>query len=116
MQLFMDAYAGLGDATPEGVVIAYQRCDEAARDRSKPGVRIRPGVSAGESVAGNDDLFDVAARLRARICPHAEPRQPIVSGAVRELSIGKSFSYRDVGSVVLKGFPEPAQPYEVSWP
>lgn len=99
----------------DATVSIHRQLDGARDETSRPSVRVRIGVSAGEPVAGSDDLYGAAVNLAARICAHAEPEQTLVSGAVRELSIGKPFSYRDVGSVALKGFPEPVQLYEVPW-
>jgi class 3 adenylate cyclase len=81
----------------------------------EPSVRVRIGLSAGEPVAGSDDLYGAAVNLAARICAHASPRQTLASGAVRELSIGKPFVYNDIGVVALKGFQEPVRIYEVPW-
>ena len=39
----------------------------------------------------------------------------LVSVAVRELCIGKSFDFRDNGRLDLKGLPEPTQTYVVAW-
>lgn len=103
--------AGAVDAT----VNIHQQLDEAREESPGRSVRVRIGVSAGEPVAGTNDLYGAAVNLAARICAHAAPEQTLVSGAVRELSIGKPYAYRDVGEVALKGFPEPVRLYEVPW-
>ena len=43
----------------------------------------------------------------------AEPGATLVSGAVRELAVGKGFKFEDVGELELKGFDEPARAYRV---
>jgi class 3 adenylate cyclase len=84
---------------------------------ANPGLpaRVSIGISAGEPVMDDDDLFGAAVNLAARICSHAEPAQILVSGAVRDLSIGKSLEFLDQGLTPLKGFPEPVRLYEVPW-
>ncbi len=93
----------------------HGRLENARGDEPERSVNVRIGVSAGEPVSGSDDLYGAAVNLAARICAHAQPQQTLVSGAVRDLSIGKNVTYRDVGVVALKGFPEPVQLYEVPW-
>ena len=44
---------------------------------------------------------------------HAEPGQILVSAAVQELAIGKSFGFADRGRITLKGFDDPIRLYEV---
>ncbi len=74
------------------------------------------GISAGEPVTdGSDDLFGAAVQLAARLCALGAPGDIIVSLAVRELCIGKPFEFSDNGRHELKGMPEPAQCYAVSW-
>ena len=54
--------------------IAIQR-DFAAIDDSRPGGRVRIGISAGELVDRGEDLYGAVVNLAARICRHAEPGQ-----------------------------------------
>lgn len=76
---------------------------------------LRIGISAGEPVADNDDLFGAAVQLAARLCSSCAPGSITVSVAVRELCIGKPHRFSDGGSLELKGFPDPIQVYEVAW-
>ena len=74
------------------------------------------GISAGEPVTDdNDDLFGAAVQLAARLCGAASPGDIAVSVAVRELCIGKSFRFEDLGELSLKGMPEPTRSYAVIW-
>ncbi|MFV1961126.1 MAG: nickel-binding protein [Acidimicrobiia bacterium] len=77
--------------------------------------RVRVGLSAGEPVTEQEDLFGATVNLAARICGHAMPSQILVSNTVRDLAIGKGFPFMDRGSIALKGFPEPVRLFEVSW-
>lgn len=77
------------------------------------GINLRVGISAGEPVAESNDIFGAAVSMAARICAHASPGQILVSSAVRDLSIGKRFTFVDRGPIALKGFDEPIRLYEV---
>ena len=92
--------------------IAIQR-DFAAIDDDRPGNRVRIGISAGEPVNRDRDLYGAVVNLAARICGHAEPGQILVSAAVRELAIGKSLGFVDRGPIALKGFDDPVRLYQV---
>jgi class 3 adenylate cyclase len=77
---------------------------------------VRVGIAAGEPVTAHDDLFGATVQLAARLCSVAEPGATLVSGAVRELAVGKGFKFEDVGELVLKGFDEPARAYRLCVP
>ncbi len=76
---------------------------------------MRIGVSAGEPVAERDDLFGAAVQLAARACDHAAAGAILVSTAVRELCVGKGFTFEPRGPFELKGFKELIPLYEVRW-
>jgi len=94
--------------------IAIQR---RLREAQGPGyiMRLRAGLSVGEPVEEKQDFYGAAVQLAARACAHAQPEQILASSAVRDLCIGKMFSFIDVGVVPLKGFADPVQLYEVQW-
>jgi len=74
------------------------------------------GISAGEPVTDdNEDLFGAAVQLAARLCAAASDDDIVVSMAVRELCVGKSFRFDDRGELSLKGIPEPTRAYGVAW-
>ncbi len=77
-------------------------------------ISLRVGISAGEPVAESNDIFGAAVSMAARICAHASPGQVLVSSAVKDLSIGKTFTFVDRGPIALKGFDEPIRLYEVA--
>jgi class 3 adenylate cyclase len=85
---------------------------ERNRDAEVP-FDVRVGIAAGEPVTAHDDLFGATVQLAARLCATAEPGSTLVSGAVRELAVGKGFSFDDVGELELKGFDEPARAYRL---
>jgi class 3 adenylate cyclase len=96
--------------------VDVQRAVHARNDGADYRFEVSVGISAGEPVTdASEDLFGAAVQLAARLCAAAEPGAIVVSVAVRELCIGKSFDFRDNGRLALKGLPEPAQTYAVRW-
>ena len=92
--------------------IAIQR---RLTERDDASLEVRIGISAGEPVSDNEDLFGAAVQLAARLCAASEPRGISVSVAVRELCVGKRFTFEERGPMALKGFSEPTPFYEVRW-
>jgi class 3 adenylate cyclase len=78
-------------------------------------IRLRIGMSAGEPVTERNDLFGAVVQLAARLCSRAQPGSVLVSGAVRDLAMGKGFEFVKRGRVTLKGFEEPVPVFEVIW-
>ena len=78
-----------------------------------PPIRVRIGLSAGEPVEDNADLFGATVQLAARACAHAQPGQILVSNVVAELCIGKLVTFVDLGESVVKGFEKPIHFHEV---
>jgi adenylate cyclase len=79
-------------------------------------IHVSIGISAGEPVTNeSDDLFGAAVQLAARLCGVGTGGDIVVSVAVRELCIGKPFTFVDYGRLTLKGMREPAQAFTVDW-
>ena len=76
---------------------------------------VRVAISAGEPVTEDDDLFGTAVQLAARVCSTCGGGHILVTGAVRELLLGKGFRFEDNGYMELKGFAEPVHTYGVLW-
>jgi len=49
------------------------------------------------------------------VCAFAQPGQILTSNVIRELCLGKSFVFSDIGEVELKGFTQPLRLHEVRW-
>ena len=81
----------------------------------EPPLMVRIGMGAGEPVAESDDLFGAAVQLAARLCGYAHPGVVVVSSVVRDLAIGKGFTFGPGGEATLKGFPVPVSLCELSW-
>jgi class 3 adenylate cyclase len=99
----------------ESAVYMQQRFDEHNVPGHETPIHVRIGMGAGEPVEEGCDFFGAAVQLAARICGHADPGQILVPNVVRELCIGKRFSFTDRGETVLKGFEDPVRVYEVPW-
>jgi class 3 adenylate cyclase len=99
-----------------GCAIAIQRDLGARNANSTLPFNVRIGITAGEPVTANDDLFGATVQLAARLCSISDPGAIYVSGAVRELAAGKGFEFEDLGEVALKGFDEPARVYRLVVP
>jgi class 3 adenylate cyclase len=95
--------------------VDMQRHFADAADTSAALARVRVGVSAGEPVTERDDLFGAAVQLAARLCQKAQPGTILVSSGVRDLAVGKGFTFGAGHRLRLKGFDEPQQAYEVRW-
>jgi class 3 adenylate cyclase len=78
-------------------------------------VAVRIGIAAGEPVTSNGDLFGAAVQLAARLCDRAAPGAIVVSSPVRDLAIGKGFTFGKARSARLKGFDEAIRSFEVAW-
>jgi class 3 adenylate cyclase len=78
-------------------------------------VAVRIGIAAGEPVTSDGDLFGAAVQLAARLADRAAPGAIVVSGPVRDLAIGKDFTFGKPRQVRLKGFDEAVRSFEVAW-
>jgi class 3 adenylate cyclase len=76
---------------------------------------LRIGLSAGEPVEEDNDLFGATVQLAARTCTHAEPGQILVAQVVRDQYQGEKSLFSDVGVITPKGFDHPVQVYAVKW-
>jgi class 3 adenylate cyclase len=110
----MAAFASASSAV--ACAIEIQRAFAArAAGATDDAIRVRIGLSAGEPIEDDDDLFGMTVHLAARTCAHAKGEQILVSTAVAELCLGKNFAFTDRGEVPLKGFARPVRLYEVGW-
>jgi class 3 adenylate cyclase len=78
-------------------------------------LHLRIGLSAGEPVEEDHDLFGATVQLAARLCAHAEPDQILVSQSVMENYSGEKPLFSEAGQITLKGFDQPVQVYDVKW-
>jgi class 3 adenylate cyclase len=109
----MASFGSVSAALESAVAIQRELADH--NRTAEDALEIRIGVAAGEPVLENDDLFGAAVQLAARLCDRARPGSILVSGAVRDLSIGKRFDFVRRGRLTMKGFDEPVTLFEVGW-
>lgn len=81
----------------------------------KHDLQVKIGLSAGEPVEKNQDLFGTSVQLAARICDQADAEEILVAHTVRELSAGKGFEFGRQDEVLLKGFAAPTKLDSVMW-
>jgi class 3 adenylate cyclase len=89
----------------------------AAHNTSEPEaeMHLRVGLSAGEPVEHDKQLFGLAVNQAARICAAAEPDSILVAQVVHDLCIGKQIPFAELGEVTPKGFDKPVRLFEVLW-
>ncbi len=95
--------------------IALQTAFAARNTDAAEPIRVRVGLTAGEPIAEDDDLFGATVTIAARIMAFGGGGDILVSDVVRGLVAGKGFMFSDRGDVVLKGFEDPVRVYLVRW-
>ena len=110
----MASFATVPDAV--GCAVAIQR-SFAAYNKETPEapLSLRIGLSAGEPIEEQGDLFGKTVQLAARLCAHAEPGRILVDQVVLDQWQGKELPFSDLGEVTPKGFDHAVRVYEVNW-
>lgn len=110
----MASFASVSSAVECSIVI--QR-DFATYNHENPAaaMHVRIGLSAGEPVAEDQDLFGAAVQLAARICAHSEPDEILAAQVVHDLCLGKRLPFADRGQMTPGGFNQPVGLYQVTW-
>lgn len=115
--------------TGDGFMISFESVSQAVEcaisilrgfeihNKQNPDIplHLRLGLSAGEPIEEDKDLFGSAVQLAARLCKHASTDAILVSDTVRELYKDKSVPFTDKGEEDFKGFDRPVRVYEVDW-
>jgi class 3 adenylate cyclase len=106
-------------ASASSALVAARAIPSRVRDHNAttqgPELRLRIGINAGELIEEDGDLHGSAVNLAARVCAKAAPGETLLTGAVRDLTIGKDFTFEDRGAVNLKGFAEPRHIYALAY-
>jgi class 3 adenylate cyclase len=111
---FMASFVTVGDAV--GCAIEIQKGFAAHNDAEpETEMHLRIGLSAGEPVEHDEQLFGLAVNQAARICAAAEPDSILVAQVVHDLCIGKQIPFDELGDVTPKGFDKPVKLFEVLW-
>jgi len=77
-------------------------------------LQIRIGLSSGEVIANEGDLYGIAVIEAFRICDHATDGRVLVAAAIPELVRDSTLAFRPIGEVTLKGFVEPVSLFEAT--
>jgi class 3 adenylate cyclase len=70
-------------------------------------VQIRVGMAAGEPIQEDADIHGAVVAQASRVADVGSAGEVIVADSVRQLALGKGYSFKRVGEVSLKGFKEP---------
>lgn len=107
----MASFTSVSASVESGIDI--QRSLRDRNDEAEHPIHVRIGISVGEPVTEDGDLFGATVQLSARLCGAASPGSIAVSSAVRDLCVGKLLGFESKGECELKGFPEPVAMFEV---
>jgi class 3 adenylate cyclase len=111
---FMVAFASASQAVECGITILKQ-LEAHNRENPEMAIHVRIGLTAGEPVEEDNDLFGATVQLAARLCAGARTDSILVSGVVRDLCLGKKLPFSDPAEKEFKGFDQPVRVHEVTW-
>ena len=84
--------------------------------RGDDALTVRIGLHVGEPIQDEDDYFGTPVVTAKRLCDAAAGTQILVSDLVRGLVAGRaSFTFRELGSIRLKGIAEPILAFTAEW-
>jgi class 3 adenylate cyclase len=114
---FLASFDGVTDAVECAAALqrrfeAWNETDLAAELST---MTVRVGLNAGEPVEEDGDLFGATVILASRIADQAGGGEILASNTVRELSLGKRFTFEDRGEFVPKGFQHGVRLWAVDW-
>jgi len=92
-----------------------QKIFENEHENPQINLQVKIGLSVGEPVEKNNDLFGTAVQLAARICDHARADQILITHTVKDLCLGKGFKFASEKDILFKGFTEPTILNSVIW-
>jgi class 3 adenylate cyclase/pimeloyl-ACP methyl ester carboxylesterase len=110
---FMASFSSASKALQCAIAIQQAIADHS--ETAIEPIKVRVGLTAGEPIEEDEDLFGTAVNEAARICAIADGGEILVSGVVRDLAKGKDFLFNDRGETSLRGFEDPVRLYEVRW-
>ncbi|MGH8974531.1 MAG: ATP-binding protein [Acidimicrobiia bacterium] len=109
----MATFTGASDALAAAVAI-QQAIGRHNRSSAAP-LEVRIGISAGDVVAEGDDYFGTPVIEAARLCGAAAGGQILASEMVRWLARSGEGTFTPVGSLELKGLPDPVPAVQIDW-
>ena len=110
----MIAFASPSSAVECGVQM--QQLMERRNRETDDQLHVRVGIAAGESTVEDGDYFGMPSIEAARLCDKAATDGILVSAAAKML-VGRrdGLTFTSLGTLDLKGIPEPAEAFEVTW-
>jgi class 3 adenylate cyclase len=110
----MASFLSIPDAIG-GAVAIQQAFSAFNQEHPETPMYLRIGLSAGEPVEEDNDLFGTTVNLAARTCDHAQPGQIVVTRVVYDQFPGERSLFSDLGEITPKGFDQPVHVYQVRW-
>ena len=113
--------------TGDGFMISFTSADNAVmcaksiqqafkeHNHNKPeqNMHVSIGLSAGEPVEENNDLFGTAVQMASRVCDATESDQILVVDLVKQNCSDNQFQFLESGEKMFKGFDQPTKVYQV---
>ncbi|MBT3703626.1 MAG: adenylate/guanylate cyclase domain-containing protein [Alphaproteobacteria bacterium] len=78
-------------------------------------LRLRVGISVGEPIAEDDDLFGATVQMAARLCDGAGTDGVMITNMLKEMCQGRALEFQDVEPKMFKGIAEPVPVSLVEW-
>lgn len=110
----MASFASIAQALDCAISIQKTLASFNSENAETP-LRLRIGLSAGEPVEDDNDLFGATVQLAARLCAHAKPDQILATRDVLEHYDGAASLFTNLGLVRPKGFDQAIPVFEVHW-
>lgn len=114
-----DGFMAVFDSATNGMSCAVTMQRAVARQnnrREASSIAMRIGLSAGEVTEDEEDFFGLPVIEASRLCDAAGPGQVLASDLVRLLAAGgQMHRLEPVGTMTLKGLPQPIAAHEVAW-
>ena len=111
----MATFGSAADAVSAAVAI-QQAVELHARREPGQAFSLRVGVSVGDVTIETDDVFGVPVVEASRLCGAAAAGEILTADLVRALSRGRGgFVFEPMGSLDLKGLPEPVPACRIVW-
>ena len=111
---FMVCFSSASQAV-ECAIAILRAFDAYNRQNPAMAIHLRVGLTAGEPVEEDQDLFGATVQLAARLCAGARTDSILVSGVVRDLCLGKKLPFMNPVDKRFKGFDRPIRVHEVGW-
>ena len=76
-------------------------------------LQIRIGMAAGEPIQEDGDIHGAVVTQASRVAALGSAGEVLVADSVRQLALGKGYTFEPVGEISLKGFNEPTSVWRV---